>query len=104
MHDPMMASPADSAPLDIDAYLRRIGHSGALDPSRPTLEALHLAHASRIPFENLDILLGRPVRLDLASLQAKLVRDERGGSCCSRRSSSTWASRSRRSPRASASA
>ena len=32
------------------------------------LEALHLAHATHIPFENLDILLKRPVRLDLASL------------------------------------
>lgn len=76
-----MSLPFDLAALDLDAYLRRIGHSGALDPSRSTLEALHLAHASRIPFENLDILLGRPIRLDLESLQAKLVRDERGGYC-----------------------
>lgn len=76
-----MSLPFDLAALDLDAYLRRVGHSGALDPSRSTLEALHLAHASRIPFENLDILLGRPIRLDLESLQAKLVRDERGGYC-----------------------
>jgi len=34
-----------------------------------------------IPFENLDVLLGRPVRLDLASLQAKLVDARRGGYC-----------------------
>ncbi len=76
-----MSQPLDLAALDLDAYLRRIGHSGALDPSRSTLAALHLAHASRIPFENLDILLGRPIRLDLEALQAKLVGEARGGYC-----------------------
>jgi N-hydroxyarylamine O-acetyltransferase len=45
------------------------------------LEAIHLAHATHIPFENLDILLGRPIALDLASLQAKLVTGGRGGYC-----------------------
>ena len=45
------------------------------------MNALHLAHATHIPFENLDILLGRPIRLDLASLQAKLVAGRRGGYC-----------------------
>jgi N-hydroxyarylamine O-acetyltransferase len=34
-----------------------------------------------IPFENLDILLGRPIRLDLPSLDAKLVASRRGGYC-----------------------
>ena len=67
--------------LDLDAYLGRIGYSGSVQPSRATLEALHLAHASRIPFENLDILLRRPIRLDLGSLQDKLVRGRRGGYC-----------------------
>jgi N-hydroxyarylamine O-acetyltransferase len=67
--------------LDLDAYLGRIGYSGSLQPSRATLEALHLAHATRIPFENLDILLQRPIRLDLASLQEKLVLKKRGGYC-----------------------
>ena len=67
--------------LDLNAYLGRIGYSGSMQPSRATLDALHLAHASRIPFENLDILLRRPIRLDLASLQEKLVRGGRGGYC-----------------------
>ena len=34
-----------------------------------------------IPFENLDVLLRRPVRLDLEGLQEKLVRSRRGGYC-----------------------
>jgi N-hydroxyarylamine O-acetyltransferase len=52
-----------------------------LNPSHPVLEALHLAHASHIPFENLDILLGRSIRLDVESLQAKIVKGGRGGYC-----------------------
>jgi N-hydroxyarylamine O-acetyltransferase len=36
---------------------------------------------TRIPFENLDILLGRPIKLDLDSLQRKLVQGRRGGYC-----------------------
>lgn len=67
--------------LDLPAYLRRIGYAGDLSPSRTTLDALHRAHATSIPFENLDILLGVPIRLDLASLQAKLVTGRRGGYC-----------------------
>jgi len=68
-------------PLDLDAYRARTGYAGPLTPTRATLEGLHLAHATHIPFENVDVLLGRPIRLDLASLQAKLVRRKRGGYC-----------------------
>jgi len=67
--------------LDLDAYLMRIAHKGPRDPTLATLEALHFAHATHIPFENLDILLGRPIRIDLTSLQAKLVEGGRGGYC-----------------------
>jgi N-hydroxyarylamine O-acetyltransferase len=67
--------------IDLAAYLERVNYTGDRAPSRATLDALHLAHATHIPFENLDILLGRPIRLDLASLQAKLIRDRRGGYC-----------------------
>jgi N-hydroxyarylamine O-acetyltransferase len=76
-----MAGAADPIALDLPAYLRRIGYAGSLAPERATLDALHLAHATAIPFENLDILLGRPIRLDLGSLQAKLVAGGRGGYC-----------------------
>jgi hypothetical protein len=65
--------------LDLDAYLERIGYDGPVEPTLEVLDAIHLAHATTIPFENLDILLGRPIRLDLASLQAKLVGERRGG-------------------------
>ena len=76
-----MNDPARSVSFDLAAYLRRIGYAGELSPSRATLDALHRAHATSIPFENLDILLGVPIRLDLPSLQAKLVAGRRGGYC-----------------------
>jgi N-hydroxyarylamine O-acetyltransferase len=63
------------------AYAARIGYEGDFTPSLETLRALHLAHATHIPFENLDILLGRPIRLDLDSLCAKLIAGRRGGYC-----------------------
>lgn len=72
---------ADPARLDMPAYLARVGLKGPLAPSAATLDALHLAHATSIPFENLDVLLGNPPRLDLANIQAKLVHDLRGGYC-----------------------
>ncbi len=65
----------------LSAYLKRIGFAGTPQPDYATLEALHLAHATHIPFENLDILLGRGIRLDADSLQAKLVAGGRGGYC-----------------------
>ena len=69
------------APIDLAAYLARIGYEGSLAPSAAVLNAVHLAHATRIPYENLDILLGKPIRLDLASIEAKLVQGGRGGYC-----------------------
>jgi N-hydroxyarylamine O-acetyltransferase len=67
--------------LDLDAYFARIGWSGATDPSFATLAGLLHAHTARIPFENLDVLLGRTPRLDLEGLQDKLVTSCRGGYC-----------------------
>ena len=69
--------------VDLKAYFERIRWKGGEQPppDLATLRALHLAHALAIPFENLDIQLGRPVRLDLPTLQAKLVGARRGGYC-----------------------
>jgi N-hydroxyarylamine O-acetyltransferase len=67
--------------IDLDAYLCRIGYTGPREPTRDVLAALHAHHLNTIPFENLDVLLQRPVRLDPDSLQRKLVADRRGGYC-----------------------
>lgn len=71
--------------LDLSAYLKRIGLPGALaadgTPTLDALRALQRAHVTAIPFENLEIMSGRPIRLDLPGLQDKLVRRRRGGYC-----------------------
>lgn len=67
--------------IDLDGYFRRIGYTGRRDASVDTLRELHALHPQAIPFENLDPLLKRPVKLDPASLQAKLVDGGRGGYC-----------------------
>jgi N-hydroxyarylamine O-acetyltransferase len=67
--------------FDLDAYLRRIGYDGPHEATLEALSALHVLHPAAIPFENLDPLLGRPVSLDLGTLQAKLVGRRRGGYC-----------------------
>jgi N-hydroxyarylamine O-acetyltransferase len=67
--------------LDLDAYFSRIGYGGSASPSLASLRAVHLGHARSIPFENVDVVLGRPIRLDLEGLQAKLVSGARGGYC-----------------------
>jgi N-hydroxyarylamine O-acetyltransferase len=73
--------------LDLDAYLHRIGYDGSGIPGEPgapsgtTLAALHQAHLAAIPFENLNLILGRGISVDLESIQAKLVYEKRGGYC-----------------------
>jgi N-hydroxyarylamine O-acetyltransferase len=67
--------------LDLSAYLARIGYEGTLAPDLPTLTALSEAHLAAIPFENLDILLGRGISVALADVQDKLVTRWRGGYC-----------------------
>ena len=67
--------------FDLSAYLARIGYGGAVEPSLAVLRAIVAAHSATIPFECIDVLLGRGIRLDLASLQRKLVMGGRGGYC-----------------------
>jgi N-hydroxyarylamine O-acetyltransferase len=65
----------------LENYLARIGYNGARSVGLETLKALQAAHLEAIPFEGIDPLLRRPVKLDLASVQAKLVDSPRGGYC-----------------------
>ena len=69
-------------PINLDAYLGRIGYCGAREPTLGVLSQLHSLHPAAIPFENLDPLLGRPVSLDPEALQTKLLGSRRGGYCC----------------------
>ncbi len=69
------------AEFDQRGWFRRIGYSGPTTPTLATLNRLILAHSHSIPYETLDIMLGRPPKLDMASLQSKMITGERGGYC-----------------------
>jgi len=69
------------AEFDQRAWLRRIGYDGSLEPTLSTLHQLILAHSHANAYESLDIMLGRTPRLDLASLQRKMIIGGRGGYC-----------------------
>jgi N-hydroxyarylamine O-acetyltransferase len=63
------------------AYLDRIGYSGSQTPSAETLRLIHRAHLFAVPFENLDIGLGRAIECDENAAVRKIVERKRGGFC-----------------------
>jgi N-hydroxyarylamine O-acetyltransferase len=67
--------------MNVTEYLQRIDYYQPLQPDVDTLHGLQLAHMQTIPFENLDIALNRPIRLDEESLWEKVILNKRGGFC-----------------------
>lgn len=67
--------------IDLAAYFDRVGYGGSAAPTLDTLSALMVAHVRAIPFENLDVLLGRPIDLAIEAVFDKLVHRRRGGYC-----------------------
>lgn len=67
--------------MNVSAYLDRIHYTQYVEPDAETLRGLHIAHMQNVPFENLDIALKRPIKLDKASLWDKLINQKRGGFC-----------------------
>jgi len=67
--------------LDIASYLHRIGYSGPAEPAADNLRRIHRAHMLAVPFENLDISLGRKIILEEEAILQKIVERRRGGFC-----------------------
>lgn len=67
--------------VNLDVYFARIGYTGARVPTLATLCALAERQPARIPFEAIDVRLGRGVDLDPAAVDAKLLHAGRGGYC-----------------------
>lgn len=65
----------------ISGYFERIGFKGAVSADLETLTRLHRAHLNAIPYENLDVLLGRALDFDIDRIFDKLVTQRRGGWC-----------------------
>jgi N-hydroxyarylamine O-acetyltransferase len=69
------------ASFDQEGWLARIGYCGGRAPTLETLRGLIFAHAHAISYESLDIMLGRVPKLDVGSLQKKMIDGGRGGYC-----------------------
>ncbi len=65
----------------LQQYLERIGLSHAPQPDEQGLRQVHTGQAFSIPFENLDIPLGRTISLNPEVLADKLIHRRRGGYC-----------------------
>ncbi|QJD82702.1 arylamine N-acetyltransferase family protein [Cohnella herbarum] len=76
----MTAEPYDVSPR-IRAYLDRIQYAGSVDASLATLTRLQERHVLAVPYENLDIINGTPLSLELTDLYDKIVLRRRGGYC-----------------------
>jgi N-hydroxyarylamine O-acetyltransferase len=74
-------------------YFARIGYAGPVEPTLDVLRAVHRQHLLTIPYENLDIHLGRELSLDLDAIFDKLVTRRRGGWCYEMNALLAWALR-----------
>ena len=79
--------------LSVAAYLQRIGYAGPIEPTYAVLRNVHRAHLFAIPYENLDIHLGRRLSLDTETIFDKIVNRRRGGWCFEMNSLLAWALR-----------
>jgi N-hydroxyarylamine O-acetyltransferase len=78
---PESTGPSGKDAIDLDRYLARIGYRGTPRADLDTLRALTELHPAAIPFEAIDVFLGRPVDLSPDAIQAKLIAGGRGGYC-----------------------
>jgi N-hydroxyarylamine O-acetyltransferase len=67
--------------MDPAPYLARIHYAGPLEPTPETLRRLQRAHLLHVPFENLDIPLGRQILCDENAFLNKIIHRHRGGFC-----------------------
>lgn len=79
--------------MDLDAYLDRLHYTGPRVPTLDTLRALHRQHLYTVPFENLNIGLGRPIEIEEDALFEKIVTQRRGGYCYELNGLFAWALR-----------
>jgi N-hydroxyarylamine O-acetyltransferase len=77
--------------MKLQLYLDRIGYSGPVEPTLATLAALQQAHVCSVPFENLDVQLGRPLSILVDEAYQKIVVNSRGGWCYEQNGLFGWA-------------
>ncbi|MDH4560089.1 arylamine N-acetyltransferase [Pseudomonas sp. BN411] len=68
-------------PQQTEAYLRHLDTPAPQRPDLASLDRLIAAHQQRVAFENVDVLLDRPIHIDADAVFAKVVERGRGGYC-----------------------
>ncbi len=76
--------------MQVERYLQRLGFTRPVAASADILHALQEAHLLAVPFENLDIHLGRPIILEEVRLLDKIVNQRRGGFCYELNGAFAW--------------
>jgi N-hydroxyarylamine O-acetyltransferase len=79
--------------MNSHAYFKRIAYTGSLEPTFNTLRNIHRQHLLKVPYENLDIHLGRKLELNEEAFFQKIVVEKRGGWCYEMNGLLAWALR-----------
>lgn len=77
--------------MNLFSYLARIGFNHEPRADMETLRGLLRTHVLCVPFENLDVQLGRPLTTDVEDAYRKIVIDRRGGWCYEQNGLFGWA-------------
>ncbi len=77
--------------MRLEDYLIRIGYEGEVQPDLDCLTRIHRCHALSVPYENLDVQLGRPLDQDVERIFHKIVSCKRGGWCYEQNGLLGWA-------------
>ncbi len=72
---------AGGGDMQLQSYLDRIGFAGRAEPNLACLTEIHRRQAFAIPYDTLDIHLGRPLDRDTVRIFQKMVTRRRGGWC-----------------------
>ncbi len=69
--------------MNTELYLERLGLTESVKGLKgiELLNALQYSHVTKIPYENLDIVNGKPLNLSTEALFQKIVVNHRGGYC-----------------------
>ena len=80
--------------MESDHYLRRLQLAGEPGLNAVGLRKLQERHLLTVPFENLDIVVGKSLSLELEDILAKIVDRRRGGLCYELNAAFCWLLRS----------
>jgi N-hydroxyarylamine O-acetyltransferase len=84
---------AEERDMNLQSYLERIGFAGKAEPTLACLTEIHRRQAFTIPYDTLDIQLGRPHDRDINRIFDKTVARKRGGWCYETHELLHWALR-----------